>query len=482
MKKTGALLLCAVLTLSLFSAVSAAEPPESAAADAATGWYANYLKSAEAADWDVVTLASAGEAVRTRSEQANRLVSLAAAQNREALPLALLSMMALGGSPYVDGTQEIAALLGGGQGEDGAFSYLSSTVYAVVALENAQPALYDRAAAKNYILSQQLSDGGFAFFGDKGDVDMTGMTLLALSFFKSEADADRAIERAKDFLYSTATANGGYISAWSEKGVENANSVATAISGLIAVGEEPSGGRLRPLIDNLLSFQLPDGGFAYEAGDNTSNYYATQQALLALSDVLNGKSWINRLSWTASVENTLAGVSDGAEIPAWARGFASEAYGMGLFKGDDSGRFLPQRALTRAEFCVLLLRVAGDAGEYSAPYYVDVQPDDWYYEAVSRVAAKGLMGGAEGRFLPDEPVTRGEAARVLAALLGLPLGTVLPLDLNTADRGLADGISAVIAAGIMTGDGKGVFRPCAPLSRAEAAKLFVAAAARYSET
>ena len=49
--------------------------------------------------------------------------------------------------------------------------------------------------------------------------------------------------------------------------------------------------------------------------------------------------------------------------------------------------------------------------------YFDVKPDAWFYDAVKKVSDAGLMQGSDGKFRPNDTVTRAEMATILSRLL-----------------------------------------------------------------
>jgi S-layer homology domain len=98
-----------------------------------------------------------------------------------------------------------------------------------------------------------------------------------------------------------------------------------------------------------------------------------------------------------------------AEYKKWGVGINDESYE-------------PSRNVTRAEFVKMLVRslscryvYEGDTTPFS-----DISPDMWYAEYINyAVNHNWLSGYADGTFRPDSPITRGEAAKILANAIEL---------------------------------------------------------------
>lgn len=94
----------------------------------------------------------------------------------------------------------------------------------------------------------------------------------------------------------------------------------------------------------------------------------------------------------------------------------------GVVKGCsvDPSRYCPLIPVTRAETAALLLRSIGalDASITYQGRFTDVPQDAWFAGAVERAVDLGIMAGTDdGRFLPDDPVTRSEMAVSLVRAL-----------------------------------------------------------------
>ncbi|NBD28352.1 S-layer homology domain-containing protein [Paenibacillus glycinis] len=96
-----------------------------------------------------------------------------------------------------------------------------------------------------------------------------------------------------------------------------------------------------------------------------------------------------------------------------------------LVNGVKDNLFEPDRPITRAEMTKLLLVLLEREGiELSVDQsigasFADVSRDAWYASYVERAAGFGLVQGANGRFRPNDPITREEMAVMFVRLAGL---------------------------------------------------------------
>ena len=129
------------------------------------------------------------------------------------------------------------------------------------------------------ILSMQYSDGGWALFGDYGDIDVTAMTVQSLAPHYNENEAVAiSVERALDFLSRKQKDNGGYES-FGTPNPESASQVLTALSalGIDCRYDERFIKNGNDLIDGIVRFRLHDGSFSHTEG-GSFNETATVQA------------------------------------------------------------------------------------------------------------------------------------------------------------------------------------------------------------
>ncbi len=114
--------------------------------------------------------------------------------------------------------------------------------------------------------------------------------------------------------------------------------------------------------------------------------------------------------------------------------------------------------------------------------FSDVPPDHRFREAIEALYRAGVIGGfPDGTFRPDDPVTRGQLARMLVSLLGLHTpepGPPPPFTDVGALPGdsLPDYIGEAARAGIALGFDDGTFRPYETVTRIQLVRMIVRAA------
>ncbi len=196
---------------------------------------------------------------------------------------------------------------------------------------------------------------------------------------------------------------------------------------------------------------------------------------------------------TVALLVTLMGTAVSASQPSslsdvenhWARQQIMTAVEKGIMNGVGNGMFLPNRSLTRAELAVVLQKMFdldyGDVDFIKAPvitdYYDDVPDGAWYTNAVIMMAINQVLPAESREFKPQQPVTRLEIAQAITrcfAVKKIPVITILmmPIYEDTKDLAESQDIAFVTNTGIMKGYNN-YFRPHDPLTRAEAACVFV---------
>lgn len=113
---------------------------------------------------------------------------------------------------------------------------------------------------------------------------------------------------------------------------------------------------------------------------------------------------------------------------------------------------------------VSLLTVGTGAVE---PTYGDTA-GHWAESSIERWSGHGIIQGSNGLFDPNGQLTCAQLATILAKLLKLPAAKDAGFTDNTADAWYYDAINRCAAAGILNGNGDGTVTPEAPISRERA--------------
>lgn len=155
----------------------------------------------------------------------------------------------------------------------------------------------------------------------------------------------------------------------------------------------------------------------------------------------------------------------------WAAGQITEWVAKGLAGGYPDGTFMPEKAITRAEFVALVNKALDNGDPEVVAAFTDVDPSHWFYSEVAAAVAAGYVGGySDGTFRPHNPITRQEVASIVSRLLQLkddaPQATFQ--DAGAIAPWATSAVNAVVAAGLMSGYTDGTFRPAGPITRAEA--------------
>jgi len=115
---------------------------------------------------------------------------------------------------------------------------------------------------------------------------------------------------------------------------------------------------------------------------------------------------------------------DEAQIGRWAEPAVRKAVKLGIIKGGSDGLFRPNAKITRAEMIAMVIRASGipeEAGKKTG-FTDDGAIPNWARFAVSKAEETGIIivgGLPEGKFAPQAPATRADAASAIVRMLKL---------------------------------------------------------------
>lgn len=157
----------------------------------------------------------------------------------------------------------------------------------------------------------------------------------------------------------------------------------------------------------------------------------------------------------------------------WAYEPVNSMADKGIISGYEDGSFAPSASITRAEFATMAVKAFGISG--GSADFADVAPGAWYADYVGAAYAAGIISGYDGRFMPQDNISRQDAALIIYRALGLERadGAAFADGTSIADYA-REAVDTLSSAGILKGS-DGYFYPQNTITRAEAAQLFYAA-------
>lgn len=146
----------------------------------------------------------------------------------------------------------------------------------------------------------------------------------------------------------------------------------------------------------------------------------------------------------------------------------------GLMSGFGNGLFGPDEALSRAQLAQILYSKEGRPAA-TGTLFTDVTAGMWYANAIAWAAEKGVVSGyGDGRFGPDDNITREQLAVMLWRYAGSPAPSAKELDLvdsSGASPFALDALRWAVENKILSGYGDGQLAPQGPATRAQAAQM-----------
>lgn len=173
-----------------------------------------------------------------------------------------------------------------------------------------------------------------------------------------------------------------------------------------------------------MPFTLPSG----VSGDQIVVYYLSDKGELeACSTSYAG----GKVTFTTShlSKYVIGTVTTGSDMPfvdvaagAWYYDAVKWAVDNNITAGVSATSFAPEQSCTRAQMVSFLWRAAGSPKASSGVNpFTDVAAGSWYYDAVLWAVDKGITAGiGDGKFGPEQTVTRGQTVTFLYRYAGQP--------------------------------------------------------------
>lgn len=150
--------------------------------------------------------------------------------------------------------------------------------------------------------------------------------------------------------------------------------------------------------------------------------------------------------------STVAFAADFSDVEGhWAINAINNAAENGLITGSE-GRFYPDDNMTRAEMATIVVRAFGATEDADISEFTDVLPTDWFYASMSKAVAMGAFNGSDGKLNPENSITRQEAFVVLSRVFGLAVNEDIDLAIlnQFSDKGMIEDWAEKDVAAIIT--------------------------------
>ena len=166
---------------------------------------------------------------------------------------------------------------------------------------------------------------------------------------------------------------------------------------------------------------------------------------------------------------------------AWYAQAVAYVYRQGLMSGTAQDRFSPDLTTNRAMLVTILYRLAGSPAVDGGSAFTDVSGGDWYANGVAWASVNGIVTGyGDGRFGPNDPITREQMAAILYRYAGFAgQSTTGQADLSGyTDAGqispyAAEAMGWAVDRGLITGVSAGTLAPGGSATRAQVATILM---------
>ena len=166
----------------------------------------------------------------------------------------------------------------------------------------------------------------------------------------------------------------------------------------------------------------------------------------------------------------------------WAEETVSDMASRLIISGVGNNAFVPDSKITRAQFTAIVVRALGLKCNKDAAF-TDVSSENWYHDPAAAAYKYGIvLGGADGRFRPNDDITRQEAMVMVSRAMEIARmdTTITDEEASSALSGFTDSgmipgwaedaAATAVESGIVSGS-NGKLRPNDKISRAETAVM-----------
>lgn len=170
----------------------------------------------------------------------------------------------------------------------------------------------------------------------------------------------------------------------------------------------------------------------------------------------------------------------------WAKPYIDALSSRNLISGFDSGDFMPEQPVTRAQVANIVSRTFALTTDKASLDFGDVASDYWARDSIGDVVKGGFMTGfPDNTFAPNAPITRAQALTTLVTGLGVSTPTNVQaalsryIDANEIPKWANEKVAAATSGNLVVNyPNADQLHPTKPTTRAELSAMIYQALAR----
>jgi hypothetical protein len=187
-----------------------------------------------------------------------------------------------------------------------------------------------------------------------------------------------------------------------------------------------------------------------------------------------GTSYSRRTTTGSGVYRYPAPDFDDVPSSHWAKPYIEYMAEERIIEGRDDGKFYPEDPVTRAEFAKLITVALGIDNSYATANFTDVSSNQWHYRYVASAVNNGIiLGYPDGSFDPNAQISRQDMAVIIARAMGYrdgsPASGLYFADADQVAEYAVGHVGYCTEKGYITGRPGNIMDPKGITTRAEAA-------------
>lgn len=150
----------------------------------------------------------------------------------------------------------------------------------------------------------------------------------------------------------------------------------------------------------------------------------------------------------------------------WSKEMIEEIAALGIINGYPDGTFRPNEPILRKHIAIMINRALDLKPIRENASFSDVLPTHPYYEEIQLLQQAGIVDGTNGQFKPDEFLTRAQLAKIIVIAFNFELGDESNFEDLSKNHWSYQYVAGLEKLGIVQGD-NGRFNPQDSITRAQ---------------